>query len=145
MALALDGYFREVGIEIPTSEEDFNPVLSRIFAGNVGGQLWINGFEKATDPIFVEILYYSKNGICCPFFENREYDLIVEELRGVAGLDERDRIIRLAGDILYDNFSTLPLFWLPETYVINPEVVAEYRTGGLLGFGDLEDVVAVRE
>ena len=145
MALGLDGYFRAVGIEIPTRTEDFNNVLSRIFDATVGGQLWINGFEKGTDPFYHELLYYSKSGVCCHFYESLEYDVIVEQLREIGDLDERDRLIRQLGDILYDDFAGLPLFWVPSSYVINPAVIEEYRTGGLIGIGDLEDIIAVKQ
>ena len=145
IAEAVGNYLRAAGMPIPMASSDFNPTLQRIFNGTVGGQLWVNGFETTTDPLYVEIIYYSKNGICCPFFENAEYDAIVEELRPITDLQQRDGIMRRAGIILFDNYATIPLFWLPTTFIVNPTVVEEYVTSGLLGFGDLETVVAVKQ
>ena len=59
-------------------------------------------------------------------------------------LDERHRILQEAGNILYDEYATIPLFWLATTYVVNPNVVEDYDTGGQLGLRDLEHVIAVR-
>ena len=145
IAEAVANYMREVGMPIPTESSTFGPTIGHAFNGSVGGQLWVNGFETTTDPTYVEILYYSKNGICCHFFENAEYDAIVEELRPITDLQKRDEIMKRAGRILFDEYSTMPLFWLPTTFVVNPNVVDEYVTSGLLGFGDLETVVAVKQ
>ena len=52
--------------------------------------------------------------------------------------------MREAGDHIYEEYGTLPLLWLSAEFVVNPAVVAEYKTSGLGPPRQLEYVKAAR-
>jgi hypothetical protein len=46
---------------------------------------------------------------------------------------ERQRLARAIGDHLYEEFSSIPLFWLYNEVAVNPKVVADWTYPGLGG------------
>ncbi len=144
LGLTIDSFWRAVGIEVPTEIRDFAAQLPHVFNGTTGGSAWTNSSEKFSDPFHLFLFYYSKAGPCCAFIEDDEVDALYEQAAPMNDLVQRDLVLRQAGDILYNNYVSVPLFWLPSTFTVNPNIVDDYRTSGQLGYGDLEDVVAVK-
>ena len=64
----------------------------------------------------------------------------------VASVDlaERDRLLRETGNHLYEQYATVPLVALNVEFVINPEVIAEYKTSGFRPPRLLEYIKATR-
>lgn len=62
-------------------------------------------------------------------------------------LEEQAALFLKINNELFDEFSTIPLFWVPVTAVINPDVVEEYVFLGVTGgfFSPFEYVKIVRE
>ena len=141
---AMVNFWREIGADIRVEQVDyFQEVLARVFGMNLGGIVWANATEKFLEPNNVFLFYYAKNGICCHFYENAELDLLFEQLGPVVDLNQRHQILADVGDILYDEYAMIPLFWVFRTFTTYPDVVAEYSTSGFGGVGDLETVKAV--
>jgi hypothetical protein len=59
-------------------------------------------------------------------------------------LKERDRLLREIGNYLYEEYATVPLFWLFAEFVVNPNVGSDYKTSGLFPPRHLEYVKAAR-
>ena len=73
------------------------------------------------------------------YMEGQLYDDTYEQLLIETDQAERDRIIRVMGDDIYDTYRTIPIVNIRSTLVANPEEVAEYKFGSLTGvFGHLE-------
>jgi ABC-type transport system substrate-binding protein len=62
-------------------------------------------------------------------FIQKNYDALTQSVDP----GERQRIARAIGDHLYEEFATIPLFWLYNEVAVNPKVVAEWTYPGLGG------------
>jgi hypothetical protein len=59
-------------------------------------------------------------------------------------LQEQDQLLREAGNYLLAEYASLPLFWLSTEFVVNPKVVADYQTSGMLPPRHLEYIKAAQ-
>ena len=81
------------------------------------------------DPQFTISDYLTHDGIPATYvnqFTMGKYDELTSSHRS----EDRDLVMRELGDGLFDNFSSMPLFWLPAVLGLNPDVVAEYTFPG---------------
>ncbi len=81
------------------------------------------------DPQFTISDYLTHDGIPATYvteFTMGKYD----ELTSSHTPDDRDRVMRELGDGLFENFSSMPLFWFQAVLGLNPDVVAEYTFPG---------------
>ena len=79
------------------------------------------------------------------YMEDPLYDQTYEAMLGLTDPAERDRIARIMGDDIYDNYRTIPVVNIKATIVANPEVVESYFFGGVTGvFSHLEYAKAAR-
>ena len=62
-------------------------------------------------------------------FIQKNYDALTQSIDP----GERQRLARAIGDHLYEEFATIPLFWLYNEVAVNPKVVAEWTYPGLGG------------
>ena len=77
------------------------------------------------DPQFTISDYLTHDGIPGTYvneFTMGKYD----ELTNFHKSEDRDRAMRELGDGLFENISSMPLFWFPAVLALNPDVVAEY-------------------
>lgn len=77
------------------------------------------------DPQFTISDYLTHDGIPGTYvneFTMGKYD----ELTNSHKSEDRDRAMRELGDGLFENISSMPLFWFPAVLALNPDVVAEY-------------------
>ncbi len=72
-------------------------------------------------------------------------DDLYEQLIPELDLDERDRLLREAGNYLFDSYATVPLFSLPMDFTIDPNVIEDHISSGIWGIRDLEYAVAVKK
>jgi ABC-type transport system substrate-binding protein len=117
-------YFEDIGLEVK---------LMPLDSGR-----WVEMFRKREmhhivnpiagsyrDPQFTISDYFTHDGIPATYvneFTMGKYD----ELTGSHKSEDRDQVMRELGDGLYENFSSMPLFWFPAILALNPNVVAEY-------------------
>ena len=143
---AIGNMWAEVGANIRAEALDWATYFpNTLIPGIVGGVTWTNVNTLFEDPQILFIYYYAANNLCCPFYENPAVDAIYEELLATPDLTRRDELLRDAGNIIFDDYALAPHFWLKPTFIINPRVVDNYPTSGLITLRDLEDVVAVTE
>jgi ABC-type transport system substrate-binding protein len=117
-------YFEDIGLEVE---------LMPLDSGR-----WVEMFRKREmhdlvnpiagsyrDPQFTISDYLTHDGIPATYvneFTMGKYD----ELTSSHKREDRDRVMRELGDGLFENFSSMPLFWFPAVLGLNPDVVAEY-------------------
>jgi ABC-type transport system substrate-binding protein len=145
---AVQNYWKAIGANVKLETREFSYFLDRGIlgrTGGVGGVAWTDATLRFQDPRILEVIYYSKNGICCDFFERAFIDETFEKLVGDPDLARRDQLLREAGNYIYKEYGTLPMFWFFANFTVNPKVVADYRSAGEFPPRDLEDVVAVRK
>ena len=54
-----------------------------------------------------------------------------EQYTATADPQEQDQLLREIGNHVFEEYATLPLFWLYTEFVVNPKVVADYKTSGI--------------
>ena len=144
---AIVNYWRAIGVDITLEEREFAWFREHILKGEVGGVAWTDATIKFEDPDQLRIVYYSGRtlqGVCCHFFEHEGIDEAYEKLVPETDFSKRDEYLREGGNVAFEEYALLPLFWLSADFIVNPEVVADYPTSGLFGMRDLEYVVAAR-
>ena len=79
------------------------------------------------------------------YMEDPLYDATYEQLLIETDPAERNRIISVMGDSIYDTYRTIPIVNIRSTLVVNPDEVLEYKFGSITGvFGHLEYAKAVK-
>ena len=141
---AIVNYWQDIGADVKLEVSELSQWRTHYLSGTMGGVAWTDATVRFLDPRILEIIYYSKNNICCHFFERDEIDAIFEMLAPETDLAKRDQFLRDGGNFIYDEFGTVPLFWFSATFTVNPEVVAAYPTPGNLPPRDFESIVAAR-
>ena len=141
---AIVNYWQAIGAAVELEVKELSEWRTHYLSGTMGGVAWTDATLRFNDPRILEIIYYSKNNICCHFFERDVIDEIYDRLVPETDLAKRDQLLREAGNYIYDEYGTLPLFWFPATFTVNPEVVAAYPTPGNLPPRDFENVVAAK-
>ncbi len=141
---AIVNYWQAIGADVDLEVKELSEWRTHYLSGTMGGVAWTDATLRFLDPRILEIIYYSKNNICCHFFERDVIDEIYEKLAPETDLAMRDQFLRDAGNYIYDEYGTLPLFWFPASFTVNPEVVAAYPNPGHFPPRDFENVVAAR-
>jgi hypothetical protein len=65
-------------------------------------------------------------------YEDPAIDQRLEELGRVVDPAARARLLREIGDVKFNEFSDIPLFWLFAEAAINPKFIAEYVFPGVI-------------
>jgi ABC-type transport system substrate-binding protein len=141
---AINNYWRAVGVDIKLQEMEFATFVPAIIEGRMGGIAWTDGTRRMWDPDMLKTIYYSGRDLyahCCHFFESDVIDELYEKLVPETDFNIRDQILREAGNYIYDQYVTVPLFFLNADATVNPAVVKDYPTSGWYGTRDLEYVV----
>ena len=127
-AMALD--FQAVGLRPKLMEVDFPRVRAMYRTKTIHGALFpLRHGLRALDTN--RLAYRSKDSIVAAY-ENVAIDNRLEELGRMAEPAERARLLREIGDLRFNEFSDIPLFWLFAEATINPKVIAEYVFPGTI-------------
>ena len=146
IAEAINSDWRNIGVEIKIETREFADFLQDILRGSLGGSTWAGNGGYDESPNRIGYHFYSGRtlqGVCCHYFEHEVMDDNYEAFVESTDPAEQDRLLREAGDVLYNEYGSIPLFWIPATWTVNPNVVAEYVTRGFLKEQDFEYVKAV--
>jgi len=145
---AIVNYWKDIGANVRLEEREVTWWSQRAIPGSVGGVAWTDATIRFEDPDILTFIIYSGRKLaapCCHFFERDTTDEIYEKLVPETDVARRKQLLQEAGNYLFEEYATLPLFWFFTDYTINPKVVAEYPTSGLRGLRDLEYVKAVKK
>ena len=127
-AVALD--FQAIGLKPKLVEVDFPRVRALYRTKAIHGALFpLRHGLRALDTN--RLVYRSKDAVVNGY-ENVAVDDRLEQLGRVVDAAERARLLREIGDIRFNEFSDIPLFWLFAEATINPKVVAEYAFPGTI-------------
>ena len=135
-------YWREVGVDVKLEEREFVWWREKVLKEQLRGLAWTDATVRFEDRDIVRIIYSSKGP--AHFFETVFVDQQYEQLIAAVDLKEQDQILREVGNYLFAEYATLPLFWLSTEFVVNPQVVADYKTSGMLPPRHLEYIKAAR-
>jgi ABC-type transport system substrate-binding protein len=131
VAEALGVYFQEVGID--ATIETLDPVKIRDMGRSKSAHccIWPNiiGWRPSEEWVRNSHSGYGNGHSFEDEFIRKNYDALTQSVDPA----ERQRLARAIGDHLYEEFSSIPLFWLYNEVAVNPKVVAEWTYPGLGG------------
>ena len=135
-------YWSEIGIEVNFKPVETAVYSSQLRAKEVNNTAWLHtgSFTEPTRAIFV----YHYSGARSPRYESEFFTEKYEALEVAATTEERDNLIREMGENCYETYCSIPLYWVPFEFMINPEVIDEWLTPGVFGVRDFEYVRAVK-
>jgi ABC-type transport system substrate-binding protein len=129
---ALDIYFRRIGLQVEIKAMDFAALRPLYRDKKAHGLIWaLRGTYRPPEEN-VNIYNYGKTRLVAGF-EHPLIDQKFDALRKSVDLAERERLLREIGDIKFDEYDFINLFWLPVEGVIDPKVVGEYNFGTITG------------
>ena len=85
------------------------PLIGLVWNSTSGGRN--NNFSGAQDP---------------------DLEGVVKQLYDTVELEKQDPLFRKAGDIVFDKYLSLPLFWLRAQATVNPRIVDDYVFPGTI-------------
>ena len=135
-------YWREIGVDVKLEEREFVWWHEKFLKEQLHGLAWTDATLRFEDRDMVRIIYASKGPV--HFFESAFIDQKYDQYIATADPQEQDRLLREIGNHLFDEYATLPLFWLYTEFVVNPKVIADYKTSGIFPPRHLEYIKAVQ-
>ena len=144
VAEAVANMWQDVGVDIPIQQTEWGFMLENLYVGKMGGIAFTNADNKYEDPLQI-LIYYSSTFACCHLYENAEIDALVEQFVPETDLVKRGALMQDIGDIIYDEYAQVPLYWIFPTSVVNPAIIDEYESTLIFGLRDLEYIKAVKE
>jgi peptide/nickel transport system substrate-binding protein len=127
-AMALD--FQAVGLKPKLVEIDFPRVREMYRTKTIHGAIFpLRHGLRALDTN--RLAYKSKDSIVYAY-EDAAIDQRLEELGRVVDPATRARLLREIGDVKFNEFAAIPLFWLFAEAAINPKFIAEYVFPGVI-------------
>ena len=127
---ALEGFFEAIGLQPQVVRPD-RPVFTEEYQRkNAYGKMWPMRMDATPVQTMIGHWAYSQTGGYA--FEDPRIDETFRRLELATDPVERDRLMRDIGDILYDNYAYLNLFWVFPELVADPHVVSEYSFPGTI-------------
>jgi len=135
-------YWREIGVDLKLEEREFVWWREKLLKEQLHGLAWTDATVRFEDRDIMRLMYYSKG--VAHFFESAFVDQKYEQFIATADPQEQDQTLREVGNHLFEEYASLPLFWLYTEFVANPQVVADYKTSGMLPPRHLEYIKAAQ-
>lgn len=128
MGLAAAQMLEAVGFNVELQVGEFAPIRSAFRARELQNTLWTHrtGFWPGWRNIPVYFTSPEAEGIVF-MYENPETDAMYNRFLNSVDVDERRQLMTDIGNILYDDYGTIPMVYLYGEYAMNPEVVVDYR------------------
>ena len=144
VAEAIGNYWKAIGLDVEFNHHEIVYFVERFRAHDMDF-IWTDATRRFLDPDMLRVVYTTVAPL--HFYVTPELDAIYEELEGkpTTGRAERDRLLREAGQMIYDAYATVPLYWLRLEAVINPKIVAEWETSAYIFPRDLQYAKAVKK
>jgi ABC-type transport system substrate-binding protein len=131
VADALGIYFKEVGIEAEMEVIDWARLRDMFRNKNAQCCIWPNIISWRPVEDWIRVAYFSKSA--GHNFEDEFIDKHYLALSQAVNPEERQRLARVIGDHLFDEFADMPLIWFYNEVVVNPKAVADWQYPGLGG------------
>ena len=128
MGLAAAQMLEAVGFTVELQVGEFAPIRSAFRARALQNTLWTHrtGFWPGWRNIPVYYTSPKAEGIVF-MYENPVTDELYNRFINSIDVVERRQLMTEIGDIIYNDYGTIPLVYLYGEYAINPEVVVDYK------------------
>ena len=127
---AISLYFQKVGLQTEIVPVEFNKLRDLYRGKELQSGMFV--FRASMVPTFdrVAIYFYSGKGGVVHVFDHASIDERYGKFLESADSTERNRLLGEIGDFILDEYTVIPLFWIPIEATVNPKVVGEYLFAG---------------
>lgn len=135
IAEAMVTWLKDIGVEATVEDMEFARVTGEGSERKRQGWIWLQRTGYTTPAHMLR--YYNVTpqvggANYGSSFEAKFIDERFSKIEIASSRAEQERLLREVGDYKYDNYSEIPLFWIPNQMVVDPGVVAEYVWPGQL-------------
>ncbi len=127
---ALGGYFEALGLRPHLTSPDLPIFREEYLAKSAHGKMW--PIRMAPTSVETMIGHWAHSMTGGYAFEAPRIDELFPQLREAVVPAERARLMGEIGDVLYDNYAYLNLFWVFAELMIDPGVIEEYVFPGTI-------------
>ena len=135
----------DVGFEVTYEEWQFNTFVAerRTKKENTLG-MWV--VPPSYKTVYAQLSLFNRSGSAGHFYETEELDELFFRLSNSADLDERAMIQNEMGDIIFEEYAYIPLFYIFIEFVANPEIIDTWEFPGSDGanYGHFDLIRACR-
>ncbi len=122
------GYWNAIGVKTKLSTLEFAKVLEQQRFKNFVRSAYMMRYSTAPPDLLYRI---GLSGGGSSFFEDPFLEAEYKKYTSTADLQERRRLELQWGNVLYEQYATVPLVWIFPEVAVNPSVVAEYQANHL--------------
>ena len=142
MGELVNRYWEEIGVTAKFEPTEPAAVSALVLAKETTNMVYLHtgSYSEPTYAIFGYHYSASKR----PRFLDPFIDSKYEELQKATTLDERSQAIGEVIDFCFRIYCTIPLFWVPAEFTVNPEVIADWKTHATFGVRNFEYVEATK-
>ena len=128
---AIGAMWRAVGVEVNLMTIDEGTRRSTERALGWGNHFWLAS-SPATEIINMNVYHTSIFGLYLGW-QHPTTQEIIGTLMSTLDLEEQNPMIAEVATFLYDEYATIPLFWLPNNVTVNPEFIEDWVYTGIKG------------
>ena len=138
----VNGYWKDIGItaKYEPGERSVTRALQRAYKTTDLVWMHTGSFTEPTRAIYV----YHYDPSTFHGFDDDFFSQKYEELEVAGSYELRDDLIREMGEHCWTIYCTIPLFWVPFEFMVDPAVISEWQTPGVFSFRDYESVKAAK-
>ena len=142
MGELVNKYWEEVGIKAKFQPAEAATVSGLVAAKDTTNIAYLHT-GSYSEPTYA-IYGYHYSGSPRPRFLDPFIDQKYESLQTATTLGQRSEVISDVIKFCFEAYCTIPLFWVPAEFMVNPEVIADRQTPATFGVRNFEYVEAVR-
>ncbi len=142
MGELVNRYWGEIGITAKFQPVEPATVSALVAAKDTTDLVYLHT-GSYSEPTYA-IYGYHYSGSKRPRFLAPFIDEKYESLQNAVTLEQRAEVIRDVIKFCFEIYCTIPLFWVPAEFMVNPEVIADWKTPATFGVRNFEYVEAAR-
>lgn len=128
MLLAMVGMIEDIGVKVKLETMDGNAKNAKIRANEMDNHL---DLRQTSSDLFTNVFIYGSQYSRTPsvYVIPRLNELHLAA-RGTMDQTEHTKIFREVGDLMFDNNQNIPLLWIPNSLIYNPDIVSGWDFPG---------------
>jgi peptide/nickel transport system substrate-binding protein len=122
---AIASYWKAIGVQVNIEQMDVTLMFTRARERNMARAAWMlcNGKVHHELQLPLNLRVHAQ---VAHYFDHPTVHDLVSKLAASVDNAERTQLVTQVGDYLYDNYASVPLFWIFPVLAVDPSVVEEY-------------------
>ncbi len=142
MGELVNKYWDEIGVKAKFQPVESAKVSALVSAKDTTNIVYLHT-GSYSEPTYA-IYGYHYSGSKRPRFLDPFIDERYESLQNAVTLEQRAEVISDVIKFCFEVYCTIPLFWVPAEFMVNPEVIADWKTPATFGVRNFEYVEATQ-